>query len=84
MFTFVGYKIMVWAKALVWINIVVLIIAGVITFLSTGNIMALLLIAAGIFCIPLYLLLYGLGQMIQEVHMILEKVNPSEQEQKTL
>ncbi len=79
MFNYVGYKIMVWAKALVWINIIVLTIAGVITFLSTGSILALLLIAAGIFFIPLCLLLYGLGQMIQEVHMILDKINCQEQ-----
>ena len=72
MFNQVGKKIMTWAKVLFWIilvSVVISIIGLAITSVDTlPMIIGLILLA--IMLVPSFLVFYGIGQLVDDVHAI--------------
>lgn len=75
MFNQVGKKIMTWAKVLFWIIFVAVVIGIIglaISFDDTASSLAILssLIPLAIFLVPSFLVFYGIGQLVDDVHAI--------------
>ena len=75
MFNQVGKKIMTCAKVLFWIilvSVVIGIIGLAISFDNTASTLAILssLIPLAIMLVPSFLVFYGIGQLVDDVHAI--------------